>query len=48
MMNHAEWEYVVVWEFRVRPELEEKFEDAYGSEGGWARLFKQNESYIGT
>jgi heme-degrading monooxygenase HmoA len=37
-----------MWEFQVRPGMEKRFEKIYGSDGDWARLFIQDESYIGT
>jgi heme-degrading monooxygenase HmoA len=50
MLNgqHADWSYLIIWEFRIRPEAKEHFEQAYGPEGQWARFFKQNKGYIGT
>jgi hypothetical protein len=46
--KRIEWEYLIVWEFRVRSGMVKRFERMYGSDGGWARLFEQDESYIGT
>ena len=43
----GEWGYLVMWEFRVRPGMVKTFERMYGSGGGWARLFEQDEAYIG-
>jgi heme-degrading monooxygenase HmoA len=43
-----EWGYLVMWEFQVRPGMVKRFERMYGSNGGWALLFKQDESYIET
>jgi hypothetical protein len=37
-----------MWEFQVREGMEKRFEKVYGSEGSWALLFAQDESYIGT
>jgi heme-degrading monooxygenase HmoA len=37
-----------MWEFQVRSGKEKRFEQIYGSDGDWARLFIQDESYIGT
>jgi len=39
--------YVIVWEFRVRPEQREAFERGYGSDGDWARFFQRDESFRG-
>jgi len=46
--KRGEWGYLIVWEFRVRPGMVKRFERMYGSDGGWARLFEQDDSYIGT
>ena len=40
--------YVIVWEFRVRPEKEKDFVEEYGSDGSWARLFRRSQGYIRT
>ena|ERR1700742_4430890 len=37
--------YVIVWEFRVRPDREAEFEEKYGPEGLWARLFRKSADY---
>jgi hypothetical protein len=37
-----------MWEFQVRLGMGKRFEKEYGSRGGWARLFTQDESYIRT
>src|SRR5215472_2439052 len=44
----ADWGYVVIWEFRVQPGMEADFERAYGSEGGWAQLFRTGDGFSGT
>jgi heme-degrading monooxygenase HmoA len=46
--KHRKWGYLIMWEFQVREGMEKRFEKIYGSEGHWARLFAQDESYIGT
>jgi heme-degrading monooxygenase HmoA len=40
--------YMIVWEFRPRPGAETGFEEAYGPEGVWAKLFQQAEGFLGT
>ncbi|HKG49233.1 MAG TPA: antibiotic biosynthesis monooxygenase [Actinomycetales bacterium] len=40
--------YVRVWEYEVAPEHVDAFLAAYGSEGPWARLFRQGSGYVGT
>jgi len=42
------WAYVAIWEFRVRPRMKKRFLAAYGPEGEWAKLFRQDKRYIGT
>jgi heme-degrading monooxygenase HmoA len=42
------WNYVIVWEFRVRPERRQEFENFYGPHGDWAQLFRRGEGYGGT
>jgi heme-degrading monooxygenase HmoA len=46
--KRGEWGYLIMWEFQVRAGMEKRFEKIYGSDGAWARLFIQHESYIGT
>jgi len=43
-----EWEFVVVWEFRVRPDAKERFEMVYGPHGEWAALFAQSHDFVRT
>jgi hypothetical protein len=40
--------YVIVWEFRVKPEAEVEFVRQYGPDGSWARFFRGSNSYIRT
>jgi heme-degrading monooxygenase HmoA len=40
--------YVIVWEFKIRPEAEAEFIEKYGSIGVWARFFRSGEGYIRT
>jgi heme-degrading monooxygenase HmoA len=37
-----------MWDFQVRAGMEKRFEKVYGSNGEWAQLFVQDESYFGT
>jgi heme-degrading monooxygenase HmoA len=41
-------EYVIVWEFRVRPDRESEFVAKYGPEGAWARFFRGSAGYLRT
>ena len=40
--------FVAIWEFLVRPEMLSQFDQAYGPEGAWVRLFRQGEGYLRT
>ncbi|HSE51105.1 MAG TPA: antibiotic biosynthesis monooxygenase family protein [Gemmatimonadales bacterium] len=40
--------YVRVWRFRPKPETVGAFEEAYGPNGDWARLFRTADSFLGT
>jgi hypothetical protein len=40
--------FVTLWEFEVKPGSEELFERTYGSDGEWAKLFRQDARYRGT
>jgi len=40
--------YCYVWSFIVRPEHLEEFQNAYGPDGDWARLFRRDPQYIHT
>ncbi len=38
-MNTEKLQYLIVWEFYVKPGKESKFEAAYRPDGVWARFF---------
>ena len=40
--------FVRVWEYTVPAEAVDDFVAAYGSDGDWARLFRQGSGYVGT
>ena len=40
--------YVRVWRFRPLPNRVTEFEEAYGPEGDWARLFRTADGFLGT
>ena len=40
--------FLALWEFEVKPGSEEKFEEVYGADGAWAKLFARDEAYRGT
>jgi hypothetical protein len=37
--------FVALWEYEVKPGSEERFENAYGPAGEWARLFRSDANY---
>jgi len=37
--------FLVVWEFEIRPECEERFRSVYGSDGDWVQLFRSDVNY---
>ncbi len=37
--------HVIVWQFEVRPEYANEFEDAYGPKGVWVGLFTSGKGY---
>jgi heme-degrading monooxygenase HmoA len=41
-------QYVIVWEFRIRPEVATKFVEGYSSNGAWARFFRGSSGYVRT
>src|SRR5260370_917364 len=40
--------YVIVWEFRIRPEAAQDFVEKYGPEGAWAGFFRGGQGFIRT
>jgi len=40
--------FVILWEFEVKPGSEERFQKAYGPQGGWAGLFQCDPHFRGT
>lgn len=47
-MNSNASSYLVVWQFRPRTGAEQRFEEAYGPHGPWARLFARARGFIRT
>jgi heme-degrading monooxygenase HmoA len=41
-------QYVIVWEFLVRQDRQQEFQEKYGPEGSWARFFRGSAGYIKT
>jgi heme-degrading monooxygenase HmoA len=46
--NNSRWGYMIVWEFRPRKGMETRFEEAYGPQGIWVKLFSTGRGFIGT
>jgi hypothetical protein len=42
------WKFLIMWEFRPRPGAEKQFEEAYGPDGSWARLFALDREFVAT
>jgi len=40
--------FVAVWKYEVKEESIKKFEDLYGQEGKWVKLFNENAGYLVT
>jgi heme-degrading monooxygenase HmoA len=40
--------YVIAWQFVTRVAQGEKFEAAYGPDGGWVQFFRRDRRYMGT
>ena len=40
--------YVIIWEYQVKAEHSDAFEEIYGSDGAWTQLFKKHPGYLGT
>jgi hypothetical protein len=39
--------FLVLWEFEVKPECEERFERVYGTGGDWDSLFRRDSHMSG-
>ena len=46
--EHDQWRYLIIWEFRVRAGMEERFEKVYGPLGDWTRFFARDDGYVRT
>jgi|SRR3989304_4754866 len=40
--------YLTIWEYKIKPEMKNEFENLYGSEGAWVKLFEKFPDYIKT
>ena len=48
MTTPGEWRYLIIWDFRVRLGMEERFEKVYGPQGDWAQFFTRGAGYVRT
>jgi heme-degrading monooxygenase HmoA len=46
--KHGRWRYLIIWEFRIRPGMEARFEEVYGPQGDWARFFTRDKGFVRT
>lgn len=37
--------FVALWEYEVKPGCEKRFEEAYGPDGDWAKLFQSDSHF---
>lgn len=40
--------FVAIWKYEVKEDSIKKFDDLYGQEGKWVKLFKENAGYLMT
>ena len=40
--------YACIWEYRVTPAMQHRFEAAYGPAGSWVALFRRASGYVET
>jgi heme-degrading monooxygenase HmoA len=40
--------FVILWEYEVKPDSEDRFQKAYGPDGPWVRLFQCAPHFCGT
>jgi heme-degrading monooxygenase HmoA len=42
------YNYLAIWEFDVKLDSRAQFEEIYGPDGAWTRLFVRSPDYLGT
>ena len=47
-MRHHVTVFVRIWQYEVTAGREAEFEQVYGADGDWARLFALSDGYVGT
>lgn len=40
--------FVIIWEYRVKADHVETFEEIYSATGAWTKLFRKSSAYLGT
>lgn len=40
--------YSVIWKYKIKPDCREAFENEYGSDGSWFKLFSESADYKGS
>lgn len=40
--------FIVIWQYAVSPMFKKGFEELYGPNGQWVKLFQRGEGYLGT
>jgi len=40
--------FVILWEYEVKPGSKNRFQEAYGPDGAWVRLFEHDVHFRGT
>jgi len=40
--------FTILWKYKVKPEYRHVFEQEYGPDGTWAKLFSESEGYQGS
>jgi len=48
MLHVGRWQFLIIWQFRVRAGMEADFEATYGPAGDWARFFSEDKAYVAT
>ena len=48
MTLSADAPFLLIWEFSVRSGSERQFEEVYGPDGAWMRLFRTAKGYLRT
>ena len=47
LMN-PQYNYSIIWKYKIKSENKKKFEHEYGPNGTWFKLFSESSNYIGS